>query len=128
MDKLVVTLWITFGLYLMVLFAIFADLWSGVRKAKKNSINLLDGTERNANKYSSDMEKIDQILESLYDRVIEPTEAKEQLLDLFAVSSRNLVSIEIKDELQRRIGIIESETDDFTRQSMISNLTIDLIK
>ena len=73
------------------------------------------------------MEKIDQILESLYDRVIEPTEAKEQLLDLFAVSSRNLVSIEIKDELQRRIGIIESETDDFTRQSMISNLTIDLI-
>jgi hypothetical protein len=31
------------------------------------------------------MEKIDQILESLYDRVIEPIEAKEQLLDLFAV-------------------------------------------
>ena len=74
------------------------------------------------------MEKIDQILESLYDRVIEPTEAKEQLLDLFAVSSRTLVPTEIKDELQRRIGIIESETDDFTRQSMISNLTIDLIK
>jgi hypothetical protein len=39
----------------------------------------------NANKYSSDMEKIDQILESLYDRVIEPMEAKEQLLDLFGV-------------------------------------------
>ena len=73
------------------------------------------------------MEKIDQILESLYDRVIEPMEAKEQLLDLFIVSSRTLVPIEIKDELQRRIGIIESETDDFTRQSMISNLTIDLI-
>jgi hypothetical protein len=73
------------------------------------------------------MEKIDQILDSLYDRVIEPMEAKEQLLDLFAVSSRTLVPIEIKDELQRRIGIIESETDDFTRQSMISNLTIDLI-
>ena len=32
------------------------------------------------------MKKIDQILESLYDRVIEPIEAKEQLLDLFAVS------------------------------------------
>jgi hypothetical protein len=31
------------------------------------------------------MEKIDQILESLYDRVIEPMEAKEQLLDLFGV-------------------------------------------
>jgi len=35
------------------------------------------------------MEKIDQILESLYDRVIEPTEAKEQLLDLFVVSKRS---------------------------------------
>ncbi len=31
------------------------------------------------------MEKIDQILDSLYDRVIEPVEAKEQLLLLFAV-------------------------------------------
>ena len=51
----------------------------------------------------------------------------DKLLDLFAVSSRTLVPIEIKDELQRRIWIIESETDDFTRQSMISNLTIDLI-
>ena len=33
------------------------------------------------------MEKIDQILDSLYDRVIEPMEAKQQVLDLFAVSS-----------------------------------------
>ena len=33
------------------------------------------------------MEKINQILESLYDRVIEPMEAKQQLLDLFAVSN-----------------------------------------
>ena len=32
------TLWITFGIYLMVLLAIMADLWSGVRKAKKNGI------------------------------------------------------------------------------------------
>ena len=31
------------------------------------------------------MEKIDQILESLYDRVIEPVEAKEHLLLLFGV-------------------------------------------
>jgi hypothetical protein len=31
------------------------------------------------------MEKIDQILDSLYDRVIEPCEAKEQLLGLFAI-------------------------------------------
>ena len=32
------------------------------------------------------MKKIDQILDSVYDRVIEPMVAKEQLLDLFAVS------------------------------------------
>ena len=31
------------------------------------------------------MEKIDQILESLYNRVIKPVEAKEQLLLLFGV-------------------------------------------
>jgi hypothetical protein len=58
---------------------------------------------------------------------INSEQAVSELLDLFAVSSRTLVPIEIKDELQRRIGIIESETDDFTRQSMISNLTVDLI-
>lgn len=58
---------------------------------------------------------------------ISSEQAVSELLDLFVVSSRTLVPIEIKDELQRRIGIIESETDDFTRQSMISNLTIDLI-
>ena len=38
------------------------------------------------------MEKIDQILDSLYDRIIEPMEAKQQLLDLFAVSN-NEVSV-----------------------------------
>ena len=32
------------------------------------------------------MEKVDQILESLYNRVIEPVEAKEQLFVLFGVS------------------------------------------
>lgn len=34
MEKIVVTLWITFGIYVLVLLAILADLWSGVRKAK----------------------------------------------------------------------------------------------
>lgn len=58
---------------------------------------------------------------------ISSEQAVSELLDLFAVSSRTLVPNEIKDELQRRIGIIESETDDFTRQSMISNLTVDLV-
>lgn len=58
---------------------------------------------------------------------ISSEKAVSELLDLFAVSSRTLIPNEIKDELQRRIGIIESETDDFTRQLMISNLTIDLI-
>lgn len=38
MEKVFVTLWILFGIYIMVLFAILADLWSGVRKAKKNGI------------------------------------------------------------------------------------------
>lgn len=38
MEKIIVTLWITFGIYLMVLLAILADLWSGVRKAKKNGV------------------------------------------------------------------------------------------
>lgn len=38
MEKIVVTLWMLFGMYIMVLLAIFADLWSGVRKAKKNGI------------------------------------------------------------------------------------------
>ena len=72
-------------------------------------------------------EQMHEILMNLNRGRIAVSEAQEQLLDLFVVSSRTLVPIEIKDELQRRIGIIESETDDFTRQSMISNLTIDLI-
>ncbi len=35
MKKIVVTLWMLFGIYMLVLFVILADLWSGVRKAKK---------------------------------------------------------------------------------------------
>ena len=72
----------------------------------------------------------EQILEIITQHKFEHISSEQaisELLDLFAVSSRTLVPNEIKDELQRRIGIIESETDDFTRQSMISNLTIDLI-
>lgn len=38
MEKIVVTLWITFFIYVLVLLAILADLWSGVRKAKKNGV------------------------------------------------------------------------------------------
>ena len=38
MEKIFVTLWILFGIYMLVLFAILADLWSGVRKAKQNGI------------------------------------------------------------------------------------------
>ena len=37
------------------------------------------------------MDKIDQILESLYDRVIEPVEAEEQLLLLFGVMESDYV-------------------------------------
>lgn len=38
MEKIIVTSWITFGLYFLVLIAISADLWSGVRKAKTNGV------------------------------------------------------------------------------------------
>jgi hypothetical protein len=38
MEKIIVTSWITFGLYFLVLIAIVADLWSGVRKAKTNGV------------------------------------------------------------------------------------------
>lgn len=38
MEKIMVTLWLLFGIYIMVLIAILADLWSGVRKAKQNNI------------------------------------------------------------------------------------------
>lgn len=72
------------------------------------------------------VEILEIIIQHKFDH-ISSEQAVSELLDLFAVSSRTLVPTEIKDELQRRIGIIESETDDFTRQSMISNLTIDLI-
>lgn len=71
-------------------------------------------------------EILEIIIQHKFDH-ISSEQAVSELLDLFVISSRTLVPIEIKDELQRRISIIESETDDFTRQSMISNLTIDLI-
>ncbi|MDO5106494.1 hypothetical protein [Capnocytophaga sp.] len=38
MEKIFVTLWIIFGIYLLVMFAILADLWSGVRKAKQMNV------------------------------------------------------------------------------------------
>jgi len=36
MDKIIVVLWLLFGVYFLVIVMILADLWSGVRKAKKN--------------------------------------------------------------------------------------------
>jgi hypothetical protein len=38
MEKIIISLWILFGIYILVLLAILADLWSGVRKAKQNGI------------------------------------------------------------------------------------------
>jgi hypothetical protein len=38
MEKIITSLWILFGIYILVLLAILADLWSGVRKAKQNGI------------------------------------------------------------------------------------------
>ena len=36
MEKIFVILWILLGIYILVLLMIFADLWSGLRKAKRN--------------------------------------------------------------------------------------------
>ena len=55
------------------------------------------------------MEKIDQVLESLYDRVIEPIEAKQQLLDLFAV----IKSLPDSDEI--RMKARELDEKDFAQ-------------
>lgn len=38
MEKIIVTLWITFGLYFLVFIGVMTDLWSGVRKAKINGV------------------------------------------------------------------------------------------
>lgn len=38
MEKIIVSLWILCGIYILVLISILADLWSGVRKAKMNGI------------------------------------------------------------------------------------------
>lgn len=38
MEKLIVILWILFGIYILVLVMILTDLWSGVTKAKKNGV------------------------------------------------------------------------------------------
>lgn len=35
MEKILVILWILLGIYILVLLMIFADLWSGLRKAKR---------------------------------------------------------------------------------------------
>ena len=56
MEKIIVTLWITFGIYLMVLLAIMIDLWSGVRKAKKNGI--ADNSNREFIEYNAFVESV----------------------------------------------------------------------
>lgn len=38
MEKIIVLLWILFAMYILILFMIGADFWSGIRKAKKNNI------------------------------------------------------------------------------------------
>ena len=51
------------------------------------------------------MEKIDQILDSLYSRVIEPMEAKQQLLDLFAVSGSFIDTLIEKYTEQKKLAL-----------------------
>lgn len=38
MEKIIVILWILFGIYILVLIMILADLWSGVSKARKTGV------------------------------------------------------------------------------------------
>jgi hypothetical protein len=46
-DHIVVVLWMMFGIYMLVLIAVLADLWSGVRKAKrKKSVRTSEGYKR----------------------------------------------------------------------------------
>ena len=76
------------------------------------------------------MEKINQILESLYDRVIEPVEAKEQLLLLFDVSGSLQDIQEIIEFLQwvyRKID--KGDTPEETvRMLLMNRAKIDNIK
>ena len=76
------------------------------------------------------MEKIDQILESLYDRVIEPVEAKEQLLLLFDVSGSLQDIQEIIEFLQwvyRKVD--KGDTPEETvRMLLMNRVKIDNIK
>ena len=60
------------------------------------------------------MKKIDQILESLYDRVIEPIEAKEQLLDLFAISNSLPTLEQSKKAMLRRKTKFVDNMDKFS--------------
>lgn len=53
---------------------------------------------------------------------ISSEQAVAEIIQLFLGESED-----IKKELKRRVGIIESETDDFTRQAMIAMLTDNLI-
>ncbi len=57
------------------------------------------------------MKKIDQILDSLYDRVIEPCEAKEQLLRLFGVMESDCDHEWINDSFDHFGFLIEQVCD-----------------
>lgn len=73
------------------------------------------------------MEKIDQILESLYDRVIEPLEAKEQLLLLFGVSGSSSPDDFWKqeyDEAVKEISNLQDQLED--AESVIRDMESEL--
>lgn len=56
MEKIIVILWIVFGMYVIVLMAILLDLFSGISKAKKN------GVIRSSYGYRRTVEKIRQYI------------------------------------------------------------------
>jgi hypothetical protein len=56
-----------------------------------------------------EMDKLDQILESLYSRVIEPCEAKPQLMDLFNVELRPQIT-EADETIKAIVRGVEEKT------------------
>lgn len=50
-DHIFIVLWMMFGIYVMVLIAVLADLWSGVRKARrKQNVRTSEGYKRTVTK------------------------------------------------------------------------------
>ncbi len=66
------------------------------------------------------MGKIDQILDSLYDRLIEPIEAKQQVLVLFGANHCNLDELKIEWLINDTYQVID-ESENVLHQGSIND-------